>query len=72
MKEGNINAWLSLARPLLGTFRDVPWLEMEQATRLQSGAQSSEPHPPGQDGEKTYYIIIPVFYAMSSSTIFYF
>ena len=50
-REGNINMWLPLARPLLGTWpatQACALTGVESATfGSQAGAQSTEPHQPG-------------------------
>ena len=53
-REGNINMWLPLARPLLGTWpatQACALTGVESATfGSQAGAQSTEPHQPGLMG----------------------
>ena len=51
-KEGNINVWLPLARPLLGDLACTSgmcpdWESNWQPLGSQASAQSTEPHQPG-------------------------
>ena len=53
-KEGerNVNVWLPLVCPLLGTWpatqaRAPDWESSQRLFGSQTGVQSSEPHPPG-------------------------
>ena len=67
MKERNINVWLPLALPLLGTWpglqpRHVLWLEIDHVTLLvrKPRAQSTETHQPGPCN--VFIILLSVFF----------
>ena len=48
--ERNINVWLPLVRPLVGTWPAIQahdWKSKQQPCGSQAGAQSTEPHQPG-------------------------
>ena len=51
-RERNINVWLPLTCPLLGTWpatqaRALDWESNQWPFNSQAGAQSTEPHQPG-------------------------